>query len=41
MTAEFVNEHIDKPWQWGLNGLSSNPMTTHPETIRDKFHLLY
>jgi hypothetical protein len=26
ITPEFVEKHIDKPWDWGKNGLSRNPM---------------
>ena len=28
VTLEFIEKHIDKPWDWGSTGLSINPSIT-------------
>ena len=28
LTIEFIEKHIDKPWNWGAQGLSKHPIIT-------------
>ena len=28
ISMEFIEQHIDKPWEWGWQGLSKNPAIT-------------